>query len=187
MGMDDIKISYLISLARRYLTYFLVMILMMSSNTQLAWGAGTASTAPPGDVSVEGNSAAIQNIGRAMQSPDARSANLPTRAAAPTQPNIVLPDMGDPGGDALSRVDERKYGEMIMRQIRPDPDYSNDLPLYDYLNEMERRLLQSAKRLQLGGANEQGSGAYQYEIFAVKDSSINAFALPGGFIGFTRA
>ena len=123
--MDDIKISYLASLSRRYLTYFLVMILTMSSsNTQLAWGAGTASTAPPGDVSVEGNSAAIQNIGRAMQSPDARSANLPIRAAAPPQSNIVLPDMGDPGGDALSRVDERKYGEMIMRQIRPDPDLS---------------------------------------------------------------
>jgi predicted Zn-dependent protease len=81
-------------------------------------------------------------------------------------------------------MDEKKYGEMIMRQIRPDPDYSNDLPIYDYLNQMERRLLQAAKRLQLGGANEQGSGAYNFEVFAVKDSSINAFALPGGFIGF---
>jgi predicted Zn-dependent protease len=49
---------------------------------------------------------------------------------------------------------------------------------------MERRLLQAAKQLQLGGANEQGSGAYNFEVFAVKDSSINAFALPGGFIGF---
>jgi predicted Zn-dependent protease len=49
---------------------------------------------------------------------------------------------------------------------------------------MERRLLQAAKKLQLGGANEQGSGAYNFEVFAVKDSSINAFALPGGFIGF---
>jgi predicted Zn-dependent protease len=92
--------------------------------------------------------------------------------------------MGDPGGDSLSRMDEKKYGEMIMRQIRPDADYSNDLPIYDYLNQMERRLLQAAKRLQLGGANEQGSGAYNFEVFAVKDSSINAFALPGGFIGF---
>jgi predicted Zn-dependent protease len=119
-----------------------------------------------------------------MQSPDARPANAPTRSGLQNQPTIVLPDMGDPGGDALSRVDERKYGEMIMRQIRPDADYSNDLPIYDYLNQMERRLLQAAKKLQLGGANEQGSGKYNFEIFAVKDSSINAFALPGGFIGF---
>lgn len=142
------------------------------------------AAAPIGDVSVEGNSAAIQNIGRAMQSPDARSANLPSRSNLQTQPNIILPDMGDPGGDSLSRIDERKYGEMIMRQIRPDPDYSNDLVIYDFLNQMERRLLQAAKKLQLGGANEQGSGAYNFEVFAVKDSSINAFALPGGFIGF---
>ena len=142
------------------------------------------AAAPVGDVSVEGNSTAIQNIGRAMQSPDARSTNLPTRNNLQAQPNIVLPDMGDPGGDSLSRVDERKYGEMIMRQIRPDPDYSNDLVIYDFLNQMERRLLQAAKKLQLGGANEQGSGAYNFEVFAVKDSSINAFALPGGFIGF---
>ena len=148
-------------------------------------GTGASYAAPvTGDVSVEGNSAAIQNIGRAMQSPDARPANAPTRNTLQSQPNIVLPDMGDPGGDALSRIDERKYGELIMREIRPDPDYSNDLPLYDYLNQMERRLIQTAKKLQLGGANEQGSGAYNFEVFAVKDSSINAFALPGGFIGF---
>ncbi len=149
-----------------------------------AVAAGTASIVPAGDVSVQGDSAALQNLGRAVQSPDARSANLPTRNAPPIQPTFILPDMGDPGGDSLSRMDEKKYGEMIMRQIRPDPDYSNDLPIYDFLNQMERRLLQAAKKLQLGGANEQGSGAYNFEVFAVKDSSINAFALPGGFIGF---
>ncbi|NDA17780.1 MAG: M48 family peptidase, partial [Burkholderiaceae bacterium] len=71
-----------------------------------------------------------------------------------------------------------------MREIRRDRDFSNDWPIYDYLNSMERRLMQAAKRLQLGGANAQGSAAYDYEVFAVKDPSINAFALPGGFIGF---
>jgi beta-barrel assembly-enhancing protease len=166
-------------------TSFLQRILATQLMLAMAFSGYPAhAAAPVGDVSVEGNSAAIQNIGRAMQSPDARSANLPTRSTLQTQPNIVLPDMGDPGGDALSRIDERKYGEMIMRQIRPDADYSNDLIIYDFLNQMERRLLQAAKKLQLGGANEQGSGAYNFEVFAVKDTSINAFALPGGFIGF---
>jgi predicted Zn-dependent protease len=92
--------------------------------------------------------------------------------------------MGDPGGGALSPLDERKIGEQIMREIRRDPEFSNDWPIYDYLNNMERRLMQAAKRLQLGGANTQGSAAYDYEVFAIKDPSINAFALPGGFIGF---
>jgi beta-barrel assembly-enhancing protease len=175
--MQDIKSVPKTSFLRRTLAVQLILGLACS-------GLPTYAATPAGDVSVEGNSTAIQNIGRAMQSPDARPANAPTRSSMQSQPNIILPDMGDPGGDTLSRVDERKYGEMIMRQIRPDPDYSNDLPLYDFLNQMERRLLQAAKKLQLGGANEQGSGAYNFEVFAVKDSSINAFALPGGFIGF---
>jgi len=167
-------------------TFYLKRILAVQLMLGLACsGIPTAYAAPAnGDVVVEGNAAAIQNIGRAMQSPDARPTNAVSRSILQSQPNLVLPDMGDPGGDVLGRLDERKYGEMIMRQIRPDPDYSNDLPLYDFLNQMERRLLQAAKKLQLGGANEQGSGAYNFEVFAVKDSSINAFALPGGFIGF---
>ncbi len=150
----------------------------------LVYAAGPAVSVVTGDVSVQGESAALQNLGRAVQSPEARSSNLPSRNAPQIQSSFILPDMGDPGGDSLSRMDEKKYGEMIMRQIRPDTDYSNDLPIYDFLNQMERRLLDAAKRLQLGGANEQGSGAYNFEVFAVKDSSINAFALPGGFIGF---
>ena len=104
------------SVFKRILAYQLILA--------LAWsGIGTtfAASATPvvaGDVSVQGDSAAQQNIGRAMQSPEARSSNLPNRNTLQSQPTIVLPDMGDPGGDSLSRVDERKYGEMIMRQIR---------------------------------------------------------------------
>lgn len=181
--MQVIKTSQKSALFKRILAGQLILSLACPS-AGLVYAAGPAPAAVIGDVSVQGESAALQNLGRAVQSPDARSSNLPSRHAPQIQPNFILPDMGDPGGDSLSRMDEKKYGEMIMRQIRPDADYSNDLPIYDFLNQMERRLLQAAKRLQLGGANEQGSGAYNFEVFAVKDSSINAFALPGGFIGF---
>ena len=180
--MQVIKPVGKISIFRRLLAIQLVVALSCSGIAP-AFAAPPAFV-PPGDVSVQGDSAAMTNIGRVMQSPDARPANAPNRNTPQIQPTLVLPDMGDPGGDALSRIDERKYGEMIMRQIRPDVDYSNDWPIYDYLNQMERRLLAAAKKLQLGGANEQGSGAYNFEVFAVKDSTINAFALPGGFIGF---
>ena len=98
-------------------------------------GTGCASK----QVVVEGNSAALQNLGRAVQSQEAQSPFLPNKNALRTQPNLVLPDMGDPGGDALSPVDERRIGERIMREIRADPDYSNDLPIYDFLNQMDRR------------------------------------------------
>jgi predicted Zn-dependent protease len=181
--MQVIKTSQKSSLFKRILAGQLIVALACPS-AGLVYAAGPAPSLVTGDVSVQGESAALQNLGRAVQSPDARSSNLPSRNAPQIQGSFVLPDMGDPGGDSLSRLDEKKYGEMIMRQIRPDADYSNDLPIYDFLNQMERRLLQAAKRLQLGGANEQGSGAYNFEVFAVKDSSINAFALPGGFIGF---
>jgi predicted Zn-dependent protease len=181
--MQVIKTSQKSSLFRRILAGQLILALAWPS-AGLVYAAGPTSSSLTGDVSVKGDSAALQNLGRAVQSPDARSSNLPARNMPQNQSNFILPDMGDPGGDSLSRMDEKKYGEMIMRQIRPDPDYSNDLPIYDFLNQMERRLLEAAKRLQLGGANEQGSGAYNFEVFAVKDSSINAFALPGGFIGF---
>ena len=181
--MQVIKTSQKSSLFRRILASQLILALAFPS-AGFVYAAGPTPSLVAGDVSVQGESAALQNLGRAVQSPDARSSNLPSRNTPQTQGAFVLPDMGDPGGDSLSRMDEKKYGEMIMRQIRPDTDYSNDLPIYDFLNQMERRLLQAAKRLQLGGANEQGSGAYNFEVFAVKDSSINAFALPGGFIGF---
>ena len=181
--MQVIETSQKSSLFKRIVAGQLIFALAWPS-AGLVYAAGPVSSSVTGDVSVQGDSAALQNLGRAVQSPDARSSNLPSRNALQTQPNFVLPDMGDPGGDSLSRLDEKKYGEMIMRQIRPDPEYSNDLPIYDFLNQMERRLLEAAKRLQLGGANEQGSGVYTFEVFAVKDSSINAFALPGGFIGF---
>lgn len=157
---------------KRIIALFLSGVLSVSSFAQ-----------QPG-VSVTQDSAAKENLGRVIQSPEARSANLPSRNTLQSQPTLVLPDMGDPGGDALSPLDERKIGEQIMREIRRDRDFSNDWPIYDYLNSMERRLMQAAKRLQLGGANAQGSAAYDYEVFAVKDPSINAFALPGGFIGF---
>ena len=176
--MQGIKFLRKTSFWKRVLAAQLILVLSCSGIVPVY------ADTPAGDVSVDGNSAATQNIGKAMQSPDAKSSNLPNRNTLQSQPNVILPDMGDPGGGSLSRIDERKYGEMIMRQIRPDPDYSNDLPIYDFLNAMERRLLQAAKQLQLGGANEQGSGAYNFEVFAVKDTSINAFALPGGYIGF---
>ena len=181
--MQVIKTPQKSSLFKRILAGQLILALACPS-AGLVYAAGAMPASVTGDVSVQGESAALQNLGRAVQSPDARSSNLPSRNTIQIQQGFVLPDMGDPGGDSLSRMDEKKYGEMIMRQIRPDADYSNDLPIYDFLNQMERRLLQAAKRLQLGGANEQGSGAYNFEVFAVKDSSINAFALPGGFIGF---
>ena len=79
---------------------------------------GAPSFAQSSGVSVQQDNAAKENLGRVIQSPEARSVHLPSRNTLQSQPTLVLPDMGDPGGDALSPVDERRIGERIMREIR---------------------------------------------------------------------
>jgi predicted Zn-dependent protease len=83
-----------------------------------------------------------------------------------------LPRLGDASGDDMSPAAERRLGESIMRQIRRDPAYLDDADLVDYLNRFAAPL-----------ASTPAAGGLDFEFFAVDDGSINAFALPGGFIG----
>ncbi|HWQ40007.1 MAG TPA: M48 family metalloprotease [Burkholderiales bacterium] len=83
-----------------------------------------------------------------------------------------LPDLGDASQSTLSAAQERALGESIMRQIRSSPAYLDDAEVADYLNGIGQSLV----------ANSPDPGGH-FEFFAVADGSINAFALPGGFIG----
>jgi predicted Zn-dependent protease len=90
--------------------------------------------------------------------------------AAPAQP---LPELGDAAGAAIAPQTERRIGESIVREIRfRDPAYVDDAEVTDYIDALGRRLLGA-----LPGARQ------DFEFFAVRDGAINAFALPGGFIG----
>ncbi len=84
----------------------------------------------------------------------------------------ALPELGDVSGAAISPADERRLGERIMRDIRRDPAYLNDPEVVDYVNNLGGRLTARSD------ANRQ-----DFEFFVVRDPQINAFALPGGFIG----
>jgi predicted Zn-dependent protease len=83
-----------------------------------------------------------------------------------------LPDLGDVSQSALSPVQERKLGEGIMAQIRSNPAYLDDPEVTDYLNTIGYRLVANSP-----------DPAGAFEFFAISDGSINAFALPGGFVG----
>jgi beta-barrel assembly-enhancing protease len=83
-----------------------------------------------------------------------------------------LPDLGDASQSALSPLQERRLGEGIMGQIRSDPAYLDDPEVADYLNNLGYRLV----------SNSPDPGI-PFEFFAISDSTINAFALPGGFVG----
>jgi predicted Zn-dependent protease len=83
-----------------------------------------------------------------------------------------LPDLGGSGEAALSPQVERRLGENIVRDMRRDPQFIDDPEISEYLGTLGARLTQVT------------SGArHDFEFFAVRDASINAFALPGGFVG----
>jgi len=83
-----------------------------------------------------------------------------------------LPELGDPSGADMSAPQERKFGESIMKEARLTGGIMNDPEVNGYLNELGNRLVTA-----IPGA------PFDFEFFAVGDPSINAFALPGGFVG----
>jgi len=105
----------------------------------------------------------------------ARAQTAPTSAAAvrtPASGAAALPDLGDSAQAALSPVQERKLGEMALKQLRAAGGYLNDPEVNDYLNELGQRLVAA-----------RNDSRYDFQFFAVPDASINAFAIPGGFVG----
>jgi predicted Zn-dependent protease len=131
---------------------------------------------------VDNNRLAQENIDRSMQSTRAGS-EFASPGKKIQQPQLVLPDLGDSSSAALSPTDEKLLGERIMRDIRRDPDYSRDPVFYDYLNTIGQHLIATAKKQGIAGLEGEGSFLINFELFGVRDKSINAFALPGGFIG----
>ena len=87
-----------------------------------------------------------------------------------------LPTLGDTARVDLSPVVERKLGEEIMRDIRRDRDYLDDEPISEYLNNFGNALVAAVP-------GSRGETNADFHFFAVRDPALNAFALPGGFIG----
>jgi beta-barrel assembly-enhancing protease len=105
---------------------------------------------------------------------------LPAAMMPPPVSAQNLPSLGDTERADLSPLMERKLGEHIMRDIRHDRDYLDDAPLTEYLNDFGNGLLAIRPEVR-------GEAAFDYFFFAVRDPMLNAFALPGGFIGVHSA
>jgi predicted Zn-dependent protease len=90
-----------------------------------------------------------------------------TAAAAET-----LPELGDTSRTVLTGPQERLLGEQIMRQVRALKQYVDDPEISDYINDIGFKLAANSPDAQ-----------HAFEFFAIEDKTINAFALPGGFIG----
>ena len=99
----------------------------------------------------------------------------------PVHAQNQLPALGDSVSEDFGVGTERKLGDQIMREIRRDPDYSDDPLLLDYLQTLWQPLVATARARGEIGADI--SQRFAWEPFLVRDRSVNAFALPGGYIG----
>lgn len=96
-------------------------------------------------------------------------APLPARSAMST---YDLPDLGEVSDGSFTAADEARIGRGVVRAMRDADEIADDAEVTSYLNELGGRLAQPA-----------ATAGVNYSFFAVDDRSINAFALPGGYIG----
>src|SRR5678815_590595 len=83
-----------------------------------------------------------------------------------------LPDIGSPAQATLSTEEEYQIGRMIVRGLRDQDQILEDPEVSEYIRSLGTRL-----------SSQANDGSQRFNFFVVKDNTINAFALPGGFIG----
>lgn len=95
-------------------------------------------------------------------------ASLPLAAVAQNQ----LPDFGDASSSTLSPADEREIGALLMRQIRSYLPVVDDPEIEEYIQSLGYNLLANGTQ-----------GSTDFYFFVIADPTVNAFAMPGGYIG----
>lgn len=83
-----------------------------------------------------------------------------------------LPDMGSSAAAIASPEEQRQYGFYVLHELRNQNMVLDDALLTDYINTLGYRLVSYSPQ-----PNQ------PFTFFVVNDPSINAFALPGGFVG----
>ncbi|WP_290652074.1 M48 family metalloprotease [Aquisalimonas sp.] len=94
---------------------------------------------------------------------------------ATAQESLRLPDLGDAASGALSVPEEKRLGEQLIRQVRLRVPMVDDPELRHYVQDLGERL-----------ASRAGTPDMTYNFFVVDSPAINAFAMPGGYIGINR-
>jgi predicted Zn-dependent protease len=100
------------------------------------------------------------------------TALLSVAAGAQTDTADDLPDIGSPAQTMLTLEDEYQIGRMVVRGLRDQDQILEDPEVAEYLQTLGSRL-----------SSEAHDGVQKFTFFTVRDRAINAFALPGGFIG----
>lgn len=92
--------------------------------------------------------------------------------AVGAQDNVRLPDLGSSANALLSPREADEYGSMMLRQMHALDLTVDDALLDQYINDLGYRLVASSDRPK-----------DHFQFFIVRDTQINAFAAPGGYIG----
>ncbi len=95
------------------------------------------------------------------------------------QAQSALPNLGDDTSMTLGA--ERRLGDQIGREIYRDAEYVSDPVLDAYIGGIWQPLLAEAKRN--GAMPFEMDTQFAWHAFLVRDKSVNAFALPGGYFG----
>ena len=85
---------------------------------------------------------------------------------------IILPELGDRVSGAVSAAQERAIGEIVLEQIYSQAPLISDPLLFDYTEHLIYRLSEYSQ------VNDR-----YFNVLLIDDSSLNAFAAPGGIIG----
>jgi predicted Zn-dependent protease len=93
---------------------------------------------------------------------------LPITAAGQNQ----LPDFGDASSATLSPAEEREIGALLMRQIRAQLPVIDDPEVEAYIQSLGYQLVSSG-----------AWGSSDFYFFVIADREVNAFAIPGGYVG----
>lgn len=107
----------------------------------------------------------------------AAQALLPIPAGAQMQ--SILPGLGD-GGEMTASA-ERSLGDQIARELYRDTDYIDDPVIAAYVQEIWQRLLTAARAR--GELTPELDERFAWIVVLGRDRNINAFALPGGYLG----
>jgi len=94
---------------------------------------------------------------------------------------LRLPSLGESASDDFNLSAEKRLGEQIMREIRRDPDFIDDPLISEYLLSIWQPIVKAAR--ERGDIGADVALIFPFEAFLVRDRSVNAFALPGGYVG----
>ncbi|MAF82982.1 MAG: M48 family metalloprotease [Gammaproteobacteria bacterium] len=83
-----------------------------------------------------------------------------------------LPDIGSPVDTVLSKEQEQVIGRSIYKGLRNAGQIVTDPEIQEYIQNVGQRVAANAQ-----------NGNFKFQFFVINEPTINAFALPGGYIG----